>query len=188
MTNATYSLVSDIAQSMWKKSTARIVVACAIRNARQLSSRLAGGGNRRERRILRIVPAPTRWPRRRSSPWIRTTPQRVLSLASLTIRSANSPASGGRPGALGWVHFLVTRRRCQRSRVPGVTIRRLRSTVGRIRASAASSARSVQSIFGLGLPRRSTATSCRRTRISASFDADDRADKASHDSNVVKER
>jgi len=74
---------------------------------------LGWGGNRRERRILRIVPAPTRWPRRRSSPWIRTTPQRVLSLASLTIRSANSPASGGRPGALGWVHFLVTRQcRC----------------------------------------------------------------------------
>jgi hypothetical protein len=102
----TYSRVSDTAQSMWKKSTARIVAACARRKVRQRSSRAAGGGIRCERRILRMVPAPIRCPRRRSSPWTRTTPQRGLSRASLTISSASSPASGGRPGALGWVHFL----------------------------------------------------------------------------------
>lgn len=106
-----------------------------------------------------MVPAPIRCPRRRSSPWIRTTPQLGLSRASSTISSASSPASGGRPGVLGWVHFLATMRRCQRSSVPGVTIRCARSALGRIRANAASSARSVQSILGLGLPRRSTATS-----------------------------
>lgn len=55
-------------------------------------------------------------------------------------------------------------------------------------ASAASTARSAQPILGLGLPRRSTATSCRRIRISAFFDAEDRADSASHDSNVARER
>ena len=40
-----------------------------------------------------------------------------------------------------------------------VMIRCARKALGRIRASAASTARSAQSIFGLGLPRRSTATS-----------------------------
>jgi hypothetical protein len=89
---------------------------------------------------------------------------------------------------LGWVHFLVTMRWCQRSRVPGVTIRCARSALGRIRASAASSARSVQPILGLGLPRRRTATSWRRIRISAFFDAEDRASSASHDSNATSER
>jgi len=89
----------------------------------------------------------------------RTTPQPGLSLASLTISPASSPASGGRPGCLGWVHFLVTMRRCQRSNDPGLTIRCARSDPGKIRASAASIARSAQPILGLGLPRRSTATS-----------------------------
>jgi len=91
--------------------------------------------------------------------WIRTTPQRGLSRASWTISSASALGSGGRPGALGWVHVFVTMRRCQRSSVAGLTIRRARSALGRIRASAASTARSAQSILGLGLPRRSTATS-----------------------------
>ena len=90
--------------------------------------------------------------------------------------------------ALGWVHCSVTMRRCQRSSVAGVTIRCARSTLGRIRASAASTARSAQPIFGSGLPRRSTDTSWRRIRISAFFEAEDRADSASHDSNVARER
>jgi hypothetical protein len=34
-----------------------------------------------------------------------------------------SVRTGGRPGALGYAHFLVTRRRCQASSVPGVKIR-----------------------------------------------------------------
>jgi hypothetical protein len=43
-------------------------------------------------------------------------------------------------------------------------------------------------MLGLGLPRRSTATSWRKIGISAFFDADDRADSASHDSNAARER
>jgi hypothetical protein len=81
---------------------ARIVAACARGKVRQRSSRTCEGGIRWERKILRMVPAPVRCPRRRSSPWIRTTPRRGLSRASLTISPASSPASGGRPGALGW--------------------------------------------------------------------------------------
>lgn len=38
--------------------------------------------------------------------------------------SARAPAGTyGRPGAFGYVHFLLTRHRCQASSVPGVTIR-----------------------------------------------------------------
>jgi hypothetical protein len=152
MTNATYSRVSDTAQSTWKKSTASSVAACARKKARQRSSRTAGGGIRCERKILRIVPAPIRCPRRRSSPCTRTTPQLGLSRASLTISSASSPVSGGRPGALGWVHFLVTMRRCQRSSVPGVTIRCASSALGRIPGQRGEQrpVRPVDSWFGVG--------------------------------------
>ena len=150
-----------------------------VRAGRCASGRrvLPGKGIRWERRILRMVPAPVRCPRRRSSPWIRTTPQRGLSLASLTINFASSLASGGRPGAFGWVHFLATMRRCQRSSVPGVTIRCARSAVGRIRANAANSARSAQSTLGLELPRR-RATNSRSLSLPKSrrydFSNDDR--------------
>ncbi len=71
-------------------------------------------------------------------------------------------------------------------RSPGRWVRR--PGLGMIRAGAASTARSVQSILGLGLPRRSTATSWRRIRISAFFDAEDRASRASQDSNAASER
>ena len=52
-----------------------------------------------------------------------TAPQARFSLASRTIKSASPSSSSGRPGDRGWVHFLVTIRRCQRSNVPGVTTR-----------------------------------------------------------------
>jgi hypothetical protein len=57
-----------------------------------------------------------------------------------------------------------------------------------IRASAARTARSDQEKRGFELLRRSTASSCRKTSISASFDADDRASRASHDSTWIKSR
>ena len=79
-------------------------------------------------------------------------------------------------------------RRCQRSSVPGVTIRRARSAFGRTRASAASTARSVQDRRGLGFARRSTATSCRSARISASLDEEDRARKVSQVNTVTISR
>jgi hypothetical protein len=76
-----------------------------------------------------MVEAATRYPSRRSSPWTRTTPQRRFSRASRKISAMSSSAIGGRPGGLGWRHLAAAIRRCQRSSVPGVTIRHARSAL-----------------------------------------------------------
>ena len=135
-----------------------------------------------------MVEAATRYPSRRSSPWTRTTPQQRFSRASRKISATSSSVIGGRPGGLGWRHFATAMRRCQRSSVPGVTIRRARSAFGSTRASAASTARSLQDRCGLAVVRRSTATSCRSTSISASLDEEDRVSSASHDTTVTSSR
>ncbi|WP_168211149.1 hypothetical protein [Actinosynnema sp. ALI-1.44] len=57
----------------------------------------------------------------------------------------------------------------------------MRRALGCIRACPARTARSGQDKRGLGLFRRRTATSWRKASISASFDADDRANRASQD-------
>ena len=95
---------------------------------------------------------------------------------------------GGRPGAFGWRHLFATRRRRQRNSEPGVTIRWLRSVLGRSLDNAARTTRSVQEIFGFGSVRRSTATSWRNTSISVFFNACDRADSASQDRTLTKIR
>jgi hypothetical protein len=77
----TYSRLRVSAQSTWEKSAARSVQAWARRNTRQDPSWCDGGGMRWARRILRMVEAAARWPSRRSSPWILTTPHRVFSRA-----------------------------------------------------------------------------------------------------------
>jgi hypothetical protein len=106
----------------------------------------------------------------------------------VTINWTSSSLIGGRPGDLGWRHLFATRRRCQRSSVPGVTIRWPRSALGRSSDSAANTARSVQASLGFGFVRRSTATSCRNTSISVFFDACDRAKSASQDRRFTKIR
>jgi len=100
----------------------------------------------------------------------------------------SSSGTGGRPGGLGWRHFAATSRRWQRNSVPGVTIRQARSPFGMILARAASTARSAQDMRGLGLARRSTATSCRSASISASLADEDRASSVSQDSTVTSSR
>ena len=69
---------------------------------------------------------------------------------------------------------MVTRRRCHGRTVPGVISRFTRSFPGRSRISAAITAGSAQSSRGLGLVRRSMATSCRRTGSSAFWEAGER--------------
>jgi hypothetical protein len=112
----------------------------------------------------------------------------VFSRARRTISATSSSGTGGRPGGLGWRHLAATRRWCQRSSVPGVTIRRARSAFVMILVSAVSTARSVQDMRGLGFVRRSTATSCRSASISTSLDDEDRASSASQDSTVTSSR
>ena len=57
-----------------------------------------------------------------------------------------------------------------------------------MRASAAGTARSDQVVFGFGSVRRTIATSCPSARISAPFDADDRAGSANQDNTVTGSR
>lgn len=130
-----------------------------------------GGVVRRRRRTLRMVAAATRWPRRRSSPWIRVYPHDGLSPASRRISSTSSSPIGGRPGGRGCRHLAATNLRCHRSTVPGATSRWARRCLGSSRISAANNARSVQSSRGVGLVRRSTATSWRNTINSTSLAA-----------------
>ena len=70
-----------------------------------------------------IVDALTRWPTLSSSPLIRGYPQVGFCLASRSMRVASSVLMGGRPVRCGWVHFLATRRRCQRKIVAGTSWR-----------------------------------------------------------------
>jgi hypothetical protein len=78
------------------------------------------------------------------------------------------------------------RRRCQRRIVSGVTRRWRRSARGSRRTSAAKTARSAQSRRGLGVVRRSTSTSCRRTSNSTSLMADVRPSSTSSPSTCWK--
>jgi hypothetical protein len=88
-----------------------------------------------------------------------------------SINAATASSTGGRPRQFGYVHFLATKRRCQRRIVPGVTNRCPHSICGNLRTSAANTARSAQSRRGFGFALRSTTTSWRSTRSSTSFDA-----------------
>jgi hypothetical protein len=84
-----------------------------------------------------MADALTRWPGFSSSPWIRRYPQPWFSVASRPVSVAISALTGGRPVRCGQVHVRVTRRRCHRRTVPGVTSRCIRSRGGRSRFSAA---------------------------------------------------
>jgi hypothetical protein len=75
-----------------------------------------------------------------------------------------------------------------RRTVPGVASRGIRRFPGRSRISVAMTARLAQSSLGLGLVRRSTATSCRRTSSSAFLDADERPSKTSQPQTRAKVR
>ena len=79
-------------------------------------------------------------------------------------------------------------RLCQVSRVPGVTIRCSHRRFGSSRAKAAIMARSAQCGFGRVTWRRRTATSCRSTKISTSFEVSLRVSSASQPNNRIMSR
>jgi hypothetical protein len=160
-----------------------------VRNCRQVGDGRRGAGRSpAAARIRRIVPSPMRWPRPRSSPWMRRYPQRGFCRANCRTSSRTSSGIEGRPAVFGWVHLFLIRRRCQASRVPGVTIRCRRRRAGSSRARAAITARSAQSGFGRSTWRRRTATSCRSTRISASFELSLRARSANQPNSLTMRR
>jgi len=107
-------------------------------------------------------------------------PHRGLWEPNWTISSRSCSDRGGRPGGVGCAHFCWISRWCQAGRVRGETIRWLRSGRGSRRARVASGARSDQLGFGAWTWRRRTATSYRKTKISASLAADERASSTSH--------
>ena len=76
-------------------------VSLGARNVCQASPRAEGGGMRRVCRMRRIVAAAVRCPSRRSSLWMRTTPQVRFSVARRTIKVVSSSLIGGRPGGRG---------------------------------------------------------------------------------------
>jgi hypothetical protein len=171
MTNKTYRRLRNTV-STCTKSHAKMPAACDVRNCRQVGdARRSAGPRPAAARIRRMVPSPIRCPRPSSSPRMRRCPHRGFSRANRTTKPRSSSGMGGRPTGLGYVQRLVTSRRCQVNKVPGVTIRWSRSRLGNSRASAASSARSAQSSLGRTTCRRSTATSCRSTSISTSLEA-----------------
>jgi hypothetical protein len=72
--------------SAGRKSHARIPDAWAARNCRQAGEVRCGAGvSPAAARIRRMVPAPIRWPRLRSSPWMRRCPHRGFCLAGTEV-------------------------------------------------------------------------------------------------------
>jgi hypothetical protein len=117
---------------------ARSAAAWARKNVRQGSLRDFGGGNRRDRKILRMVAAPDAVAETAQLTWIRITPRLRFSWVSRTISSIGSGANGDRLGGLSWIHFRAASRRCC-------------SAFDSRRASAASTARPVHPSRGSGL-------------------------------------
>jgi hypothetical protein len=99
-------------------------------------------------RIRRIVPAPDTVAEAEQLALDAPVPHRRFCLARCRTRSRISSGTGGRPPVFGQVHLFLIRRRCQASKVHGVTIRCRRMCPGSSPASAAIRARSAQSGFG----------------------------------------
>jgi hypothetical protein len=82
ITNKTYRRLRNTV-STCRKSHARIPAAWEARSCRQVGDARRGAGvSPAAARIRRIVPAPMRYPRLRSSPWMRRCPHRGFCLAS----------------------------------------------------------------------------------------------------------
>jgi hypothetical protein len=89
----------------------------------------------------------------------------------LFFLSLGSRRVGGRPGRrCEYVHRRETSWRCQRSSASGLIGKTGHTGRGTERLSDASSARSARVSFGRAVCRRRIASSCRRTRISSSFE------------------
>ena len=151
--------------------------ACARRNARHDECARCGAGCRPDSSsTFRTEVADTRMRRPFSSPTIRLYPQCGFSSAKRRISSRSERSSGGLPAdRCGYVQRRATSWRCQRSSVSGLTEKSLQLDRSSERLNAASSARSARVSFGVVPCRRRIANSCRKTRISTSFERRGRA-------------
>jgi hypothetical protein len=97
-------------------------------------------------------------------------PRAPVSAARRMTRVRRPAGMAGRPDRVGWVvQWQAMSRRCQRRMVAGVTSNPRRRRLGSTRVRVAMRARSAQFTRGRGLPRWSTASWWRKTRISISF-------------------
>ena len=95
------------------------------------------------------------------------------------MRASTAASTEGRPvRACGYVHLRRTRRRCQPSRVSGLTPNTGHLDLGSLRLNAARSARSAGRNRGRATCRRRIRSSWRRTRISSAWPPSDRLSKA----------
>jgi hypothetical protein len=149
-----------------------MLAACVRKNARHDERVRRGAGPRpASRSILRTEVAETKMPRPLSSPTIRLYPQCGFSSVRRRISSRSERSSGGRPGVrCQYVHRRAISWRCQRSSVSGLIGKTVQAGWASERLSDASSARSARVSFGREVWRRRIASSCRRTRISSSFE------------------
>jgi hypothetical protein len=167
--NSEYSVRSHTVSTV-KKSQASTPCACARKNSAQDGPvRRGAGPSRCRRRSVRIVVAPTQIPSLRSSPWIRTQPQRGFSRANRNTSSCSSGSSDGLPaGRRRYVHFRRTSSRCQRRSVCGETTNADHRPRGNRPLAAARTTRSRPRNSGRFTLRRSTLSWCRSTAFSTS--------------------
>jgi hypothetical protein len=86
--------------STWQKSAARMVLARASGNARQVCPARPGAGSMpASLRICHTVDGASLWPGPASSPWMRRYPQPGLSRAISRTSARTARAVRGRPGA-----------------------------------------------------------------------------------------
>jgi hypothetical protein len=171
ITNSTYRRLSSTV-STWNKSAPGCLglrgQVLSPRQSRAVRRRLDAGPVRQQPHRARrdLEPQPHRFTV--DAP---VAPRRVLRRHPQDQRCNSGGIHGRLGGRPGVVQRRLTRSRCQRSNVSGVTNRWHWRLLGSSRVNAARMARSSQERRGLATCRRSTATSCRSTRISASLDA-----------------
>src|SRR4029450_7202971 len=101
--------------------------------------------------------------------------QAAFSPARRTTRTSISRSTVGRPGRrCAYVQRRATNRWCQRRSVRGLTEKADQVRRGNARLNAAKNTRSASRSCGRRSCRRRIESSCRNTRISSSFDPDER--------------
>jgi hypothetical protein len=172
--HSTYRVLSQIVSTV-KKSVAQTPLAWDRRNSDHDGPVRRGAGPRPARRRMSLtVVSPIQMPRPRSSPWMRTAPQRGFSRPTRMTRAWISASIGGRPTTLcPKVHFLLTSSRCQRDRVSGVTRNPTRRAFPSSPAAADRITLSRRRSFGRLAPLLSTPSWWRSTAFSISRPAID---------------